>query len=310
MSLGRLIAFRRVARLALVPALALICGVAHARWSPRAPTIASAPGLRIATRFPSGDGRYDARAWPRGCASRGLRDSASDPGGVRALLVAIRQSHGGRYWTGERYSSPTQVYEPATLQALRCPLASSTTVARCKDIVSWSYGLPLPPDGQYTLYLRVSDNVRDAIAARSSTSSTFTIDDVAPQVRITSGPQNQTPAGMPFGIAGNAASPLYPGAAAQPLILTLTNANSLAIHVTSLTASVSPISASGCAQSWFAVTPASLPAAGIVVPGNGQVTLPVQGARPPSIRMLDSDTNQDACEGANLTLTYTGSASS
>jgi hypothetical protein len=40
------------------------------------------------------------------------------------------------------------------------------------------------------------------------------------------------------------------------------------------------------------------------------VTLPAQGASPPSIGMVDSGTVQNACEAAHLTITYTGSAHS
>jgi large repetitive protein len=120
----------------------------------------------------------------------------------------------------------------------------------------------------------------------------------------------QQTGGLPFAISGNAPGSLYPGAPAHSVPLTLTNPNSVTIYVTALAVSMQSTGASGCNASWFQITQASIPSAGIAVPANGAVTLPVQGATAPALRMLDSGSNQDACQGAALTLTYTGSAHS
>jgi hypothetical protein len=120
----------------------------------------------------------------------------------------------------------------------------------------------------------------------------------------------QTGQGQPFGISGVAQAPLYPGGASAEVPLTLTNTASAPIAVTDVQARVSETSQTGCQAAWFAVKPASVPAAGIVVPANGTVTLPAQGATALSVQMVESHTNQDACQGATLTLTYTGSAHS
>jgi hypothetical protein len=44
------------------------------------------------------------------------------------------------------------------------------------------------------------------------------------------------------------------------------------------------------------------------VPPGGSVTLPSQGATTPFIQMVDTRTNQDACQGTTVGLDYTGSA--
>jgi hypothetical protein len=113
---------------------------------------------------------------------------------------------------------------------------------------------------------------------------------------------------MPFTISGNAPSLLYPGAAALAIPVKLTNPNSVPIFVTSLT--VSFVAPSGCSSAWFQIAQSTISTTGVQVPANGSVTLPAPGATAPTIQMVDSHTLQDACKGANLTLSYTGSAHS
>lgn len=115
-----------------------------------------------------------------------------------------------------------------------------------------------------------------------------------------------------FAISGVAPSLLYPGAAAAPIAVKLTNPSSLAISVTALTVTLSAGGLpAGCDAAWFAFAPSSLsPSHPVVVAAGGSVTLPAQGATAPTVRMLESGTNQNACRGANLTLRYSGSAHS
>lgn len=115
----------------------------------------------------------------------------------------------------------------------------------------------------------------------------------------------------PFTIRGNAVGRMYPGAPAQQVPLTITNPNSVAIDVTSLTAAIDESSLpAGCSSSGYELEQTSIPSAGIAVPAGGSVTLPAQGATTASIQMLDLAIDQDACQNAQLTLTYSGSASS
>jgi hypothetical protein len=144
--------------------------------------------------------------------------------------------------------------------------------------------------GSHAFHVRVLD---DAGNASDAASFTWTI---------------QQTSGMPFSISGSAPNPLYPGAAAQPIALKLTNPNNVTIYVTALGANLQATGASGCATNWFAISAASIPTAGIAVPANGTVTVPT--ANDPTIQMIESSTNQDACKGATLTLSYSGSAHS
>jgi hypothetical protein len=118
--------------------------------------------------------------------------------------------------------------------------------------------------------------------------------------------------GAPFTMSGDAPGALQPGGAPAQIPLTLTNPNPAAIQVTSVTAALDPSSLpAGCQAAWFQLTQSTVSATSPVsVPANGSVTLPAQGASAPSIALIESGTNQDACQQAHLTLTYTGSAHS
>ncbi len=115
--------------------------------------------------------------------------------------------------------------------------------------------------------------------------------------------------GMPFQITGSV-SGLAIGLT-KPIIVTLTNPNPVQIYITSVTVGVDTSKdPTGCAsgtnlqlmQSNVSSTLA------VIVPANGSVTLPAQGATTPQILLKDLPTNQDACKAKNFALTYTGSA--
>jgi hypothetical protein len=115
-----------------------------------------------------------------------------------------------------------------------------------------------------------------------------------------------------FSVGGDLTTPLYPGTS-QPLNLTFTNPNPVPITIARGGISARNITISpgthGCASSNFAV------AQGLI----GAVTIPPGQTRPtslsalrvprpdwPVIKMLDTSTNQDACQDAKLTVTYAG----
>jgi hypothetical protein len=103
--------------------------------------------------------------------------------------------------------------------------------------------------------------------------------------------------------------PLYPGAAASPIPLLVTNPNSVPIYVTNLVAEVTA-SPPGCsAATNVALTPSSASVwAPVVVPAEGTLSLPRPGASAPAIGLLDLPRNQDACKGAQFSLAFHGSA--
>ena len=115
-----------------------------------------------------------------------------------------------------------------------------------------------------------------------------------------------------FLVGGDLTAPLFPGTS-EPLDLTFTNPGSVPLYLASGAVSARNISIAssvpGCASSNFAV------AQGLT----GTVTVPARQLTPvslaelkipqadwPVITMIDTSTNQDACEAARLTLIYTG----
>lgn len=114
-----------------------------------------------------------------------------------------------------------------------------------------------------------------------------------------------------FTIDGDAAGLLYPGAAtATPIAVTLHNPNNIPVYVTSVTTTLHTADfPAGCSSSAFVVAQAVIPAAGVLVPANGAVTLPAQGATAPTVEMTDSG-NQDACKNLTFHFDYSGDAHS
>jgi hypothetical protein len=114
-----------------------------------------------------------------------------------------------------------------------------------------------------------------------------------------------------FSISGNIIPLLYPGAS-QKLNLLFTNPNSSPITIApgGVTITVTT-SRAGCPPSVnFAVTRGLTTA--VVVPSGSTKSLAQLGisqSRWPVIKMIETNTNQDACEGAPLTLHYSGVAS-
>lgn len=115
-----------------------------------------------------------------------------------------------------------------------------------------------------------------------------------------------------FRVGGSLPLPLYPGTS-QPLNLTFTNPNAVPITIarggiSARNIAISP-STPGCTSSNFAVSQ-GLTAAVTIPPGQTRPTslsaLGVPRAHWPVIKMLDTSTNQNACQDAKLTLTYAG----
>lgn len=124
------------------------------------------------------------------------------------------------------------------------------------------------------------------------------------------------PQAAPFTISGKFA-PLWPGVSA-PVDLALTNPSSQPITVSSLKVALVRISAPHatgalpCSAADFGVRQfsGSYP---LTVPARATVhlsALGVSAALQPQVTMLDRPVDQDGCEGATLTLSYSGTASS
>ncbi len=114
-------------------------------------------------------------------------------------------------------------------------------------------------------------------------------------------------AGLPFTITGNAIATLYPGVT-SPINLVFTNPNTVPITVTIVTAT---IASAGCPVANFSIGQQLL--VSVTVPASSTrslLQLGVPQASWPTIALLETHTNQNACAGATVNLSYTGSAHS
>ena len=113
-----------------------------------------------------------------------------------------------------------------------------------------------------------------------------------------------------FTIGANAAQPFYPGTS-QALDLTITNPFKFAIRVLNVSITVDPRSTkSGCDGTVNLLVTEPLRAT-LAVPAESSKSLSELTVPPdkwPVLTMPDLPTNQDACEGAILTLVYSGTA--
>ena len=118
------------------------------------------------------------------------------------------------------------------------------------------------------------------------------------------------PAGLPFTIGGNAIATLYPGVT-SPINLVLTNPNNVPITVTSVTATITSAGAGCDPAANFSIGQQLL--VSVNVPANSTMSLSqlsVAQSSWPTIVMVETHTNQNACEGTTVNLSYTGSAHS
>lgn len=104
-------------------------------------------------------------------------------------------------------------------------------------------------------------------------------------------------------------SPLYPGAPAAALPVTITNPNPVRIFVTGLQAAATA-SPAGCSSAEnLALAPSSVSsAAPLRVPARGSVSLPAPGVSAPTIQLRDLPFNQDACQNTQFPLAFSGKA--
>lgn len=155
--------------------------------------------------------------------------------------------------------------------------------------------------GRHRFYARA---VRGARKSRVA-SFTWTVEAPVPPINP-DGPVN--PDGPPFEIAQSGPPPLlYPGAGPSHLPVTLINPNEGPIQVTSLSATVTagPAGCDPAANVRVEPSPVS-PADPLLIRAGG--TLPVTAAQAPTIEVVESGTNQDACRGGSFSLSFTGSA--
>jgi hypothetical protein len=116
-----------------------------------------------------------------------------------------------------------------------------------------------------------------------------------------------------FGISGDAAGLLSPGAPATPLNLKISNPYNFAIRVVSIDVSAAPAGPCGTDNVTIQSLATTHPTP-IVVPANSTATLDaLRGGSPwpadwPTIAMDNGSGNQDACKNVTFKLSYTGTA--
>ena len=107
-------------------------------------------------------------------------------------------------------------------------------------------------------------------------------------------------------VDGDADGLLYPGGPARRLVLTLHNPNNFPVVISSINASVSS-SPAGCpATTNLAIQQSNVGNGAspqtVTVPSNQNLTLPAASA--PTIRLLDTGVNQDACKNGSFQFSY------
>ncbi len=129
-----------------------------------------------------------------------------------------------------------------------------------------------------------------------------------------------TPRAIPYTIAGNVATRLYPGYPPARINVSFTNPNPgnggygrAGVRVASLTMAISTVSAPAatpllpCSISDFAVTQFSGVYSFLIPPGSSSLkSLGFAEATWPTVRLVNRRVNQDGCKGATITLTFAG----
>lgn len=251
---------------------------------------------RLAVAFPSNKAKYGTPRWGAGCgkAGAGLCGTVTAPGGLKSVVVWIQQNSTRKYYNGHGFKSKHLFWNTATVNP---EPVKGTHVLRA----TWSYPLGLPsPAGKYTVRVRAIDRIGNVNRAKTQRTLSF-------QAEVATQPAEA----LPFTVRGSAVGSLYPGGSIRTIPLTLSNLNGVPIVITGVTVTLDASNLpAGCLAGGYQITQANIPAAGVSLPANGSVTLPAQGATTAAIRMIDTGTNQDACQGATLTLAYGGSAHS
>jgi hypothetical protein len=119
-------------------------------------------GPAVTLTFPQDGATYGASGWSGGCPTTGLCGTASDPSGVAAVELSVRQRSSGHYWGGSSFDQASETFLPA----------SGTT--------AWAFAFARPPDGPYTVHVRATDSRGNTTAPGSYASATFTVDTAAP----------------------------------------------------------------------------------------------------------------------------------
>jgi hypothetical protein len=227
-------------------------------------------------------------------------------------------------------ASPITYWRAVTKVKTRChraPKHSRHAASRCRRVRVRVAGRPLAAGSHV---FRVRARARTGAVSRAAR-YTWTVigaatpPSSAPAEAATGSGTSVSPATVPasgsnvaagtperFTITGRPEAPLFPGAPAEVVPLTISNPNPVPIFVTGLTvtAAEGTPACPSAANLQISQSDASV-ATPVQVPANGSVTLPAQGVSDPQIQLLDLEAvNQDGCQGVTFALDYTGVAHS
>jgi large repetitive protein len=108
--------------------------------------------------------------WGTRCHDRAtICGEAKDDSGVSAVTISV-QRDGGRWWGGSAFDQTGESFRTTTLDT------------RGHDSVRWSYSLPLPADGSFTVHVRASDSAGNTTSSAAQTIAHFAIDTTPPPV--------------------------------------------------------------------------------------------------------------------------------
>ncbi len=136
------------------------------------------------------------------------------------------------------------------------------------------------------------------------------------QVDTSDPPPPVNGSGQDFTITGDAVGLINPGGPARPIALRLHNPNDVPIYVTALTVTATTDTPNGCNHNGLVLQQVNLATATLspnelVVPANGDLTLPAQNVAAPTIRLQNASFDQGpTCANQTFTLGYSGSAHS
>jgi hypothetical protein len=111
-----------------------------------------------------------------------------------------------------------------------------------------------------------------------------------------------------FNVVGGVVPSLYPGGPSEPIDFAITNPGNASVFVghVAIAATDNSRSGVGCDTNWYSVAPGSPGVALNATIPTGTTFYSPSGA---SISMTETNTNQDACQGANVNLGFTASGS-
>jgi hypothetical protein len=139
----------------------------------------TAPSVSIS--FPDSGTTLAGGDWGAHCPSHAaICGSARDGGGVSAVTISI-QRDGGKWWGGSAFAQTAETF------------VNTSVDQRGRSSVRWSYSLPLPADGSYTVHVRASDQAGNQTSPASQSVTRFSLDTTPPPVpTITAQPAAST----------------------------------------------------------------------------------------------------------------------